>query len=106
MNEILFQIILGVISILGAILTGIIVPFVKEKIGNEKLAKYEQWASMAVECAEMLFKEQGMGEQKKQYVVDFLNKTFNKNRVVITPQQIEVLVEAAVKSMKLQENAA
>lgn len=106
MNEILFQIILGVVSILGAILTGIVVPFVKEKIGNEKLAKYEEWALMAVECAEMLFKEQGMGEQKKQYVIDFLNKMFNKNRVVITEQQIEVLVEAAVKSMKLQENAA
>lgn len=106
MNEILFQIVLGVISVLGAVLTGIVVPFVKEKIGNEKLAKYEQWASMAVECAEMLFKEQGMGEQKKQYVVDFLNKMFNKNRVVITPEQIEVLIEAAVKSMKLEEKAA
>ena len=104
MNDIVFQIVLGAISIMGAILTGIVVPFVKEKIGNEKLAKYEQWASMAVECAEMLFKEQGMGEQKKQYVVDFLNKMFNKNKVVITPEQIEVLVEAAVKSMKLEES--
>lgn len=105
MNDVLFQIILGVVSILGAILTGIVVPFVKEKIGNEKLTKYEEWASMAVECAEMLFKEQGMGEEKKEYVVDFLNNMFNKNKVVITPEQIEVLVEAAVKSMKLEEQA-
>ena len=104
MNDILFQIVLGVISILGTILTGIIIPYIKEKIGNEKLAKYEYWASMAVECAEMIFKEQGMGETKKEYVVNFLNQMFNKNKVVITEEQIEILVESAVKQMKIQEN--
>lgn len=104
MNETLFQIILGVISILGTILTSIIVPYIKEKIGNEKLAKYEYWASMAVECAEMIFKEQGMGETKKEYVINFLNQMFNKNKVVITEEQIEILVESAVKQMKLNED--
>lgn len=104
MNETLFQIILGVISILGTILTSIIVPYIKEKIGNEKLTKYEYWASMAVECAEMIFNEQGMGETKKEYVVNFLNQMFNKNKVVITEEQIEILVESAVKQMKLNED--
>ena len=59
---------------------------------------------MAVKCAEMIFKEQGMGEAKKEYVVNFLNEMFNKNKVVITSEQIEILVEAAVKELKLSEN--
>lgn len=104
MDERIFQIILALIPILGAIITGFIIPFIKEKIGAEKLAKYEYWASMAVKCAEMLFKEQGMGETKKEYVVNFLNEMFNKNKVVITSEQIEVLVESAVKELKLSEN--
>lgn len=104
MDEKIFQIILASIPVFGAIITGFIIPFIKEKIGAEKLAKYEYWTSMAVKCAEMIFKEQGMGEAKKEYVVSFLNEMFNKNKVVITSEQIEILVEAAVKELKLSEN--
>ena len=103
MDERLFQIILALIPIIGAIITGFVIPFIKEKIGAEKLAKYKHWANLAVRAAEMLWTESGKGSDKKQYVVDFLNKMFNKNKVVITEQQIEVLVESAVKEMKLEE---
>ena len=104
MNDVLIKIILGLISILGTVITCIVVPYIKEKLGNEKLAKYEYWASMAVSAAEMIFKEQGMGETKKEYVVNFLNEMFNKNKIVITEEQIEILIEACVKQMKLEEN--
>lgn len=103
MDENLFKIILALISILGTILTGVIVPYIREKIGNERLAKYEYWASMAVQCAEMMFKEQGMGKDKKEYVVNFLNEMFNKNKIVITQEQLNILIESAVKNMKLSE---
>lgn len=104
MNEKLFEIVLMFIPILVAIITSFVIPFIKEKIGSEKLAKYEYWASLAVKAAEMMWAESGKGADKKQYVVDFLNNMFNKNKVVITEQQIEILVEAAVKQMKLEEN--
>ena len=103
MDERLFQIILALIPVIGAILTGVIVPYIQEKISNEKLVKYEYWASMAVACAEMIFKEQGMGKTKKEYVVNFLNEMFNKNKVVITEEQLNILVESCVKEMKLNE---
>lgn len=103
MDEKWFNLILALIPILGAILTGVIIPLIKEKIGNEKLAKYEEWATLAVYSAEMLFTEKGMGAAKKEYVVQFLNKMFNKNKVVITEEQISILIEAAVKQMKLEE---
>lgn len=103
MNQILFKILLALISILGTILTGVVIPYVKEKIGNEKLSKYEEWATLAVQSAEMIFSEQGMGKTKKEYVVNFLNEMFNKNKIVITEEQLNILVESAVKEMKLNE---
>lgn len=103
MDERLFQIILALIPILSTILTVYIIPYIKEKLGNERLAKYEYWASMAVECAEMIFREQGMGADKKEYVVNFLNNMFNKNKIVITEEQMNILVESCVKQMKLNE---
>jgi LL-H family phage holin len=104
MDERLFQIILAIIPILGAVITGFVIPFIKEKIGAERLKKYEHWACLAVKAAEMLWTESGSGADKKQYVVDFLNNMFNKKKVVITEQQIEILIESAVKYMKLEEN--
>ena len=104
MNEVLFKIVFALLSILCTILTGVIVPYIKEKIGNEKLAKYEEWAMLGVQCAEMIFKEKGMGADKKKYVVNFLNEMFNENEVIITEKQLEILIESAVKQMKLEEN--
>lgn len=103
MDEKIFDLILLLIPIVGTILTTYIIPLIKEWIGNEKLAKYEEWTSMAVRAAELLFNESGMGEKKKEYVVEFLTDMFNKKKVVITEQQIEILIEAAVKQMKLEE---
>lgn len=104
MNGQLFQIILALIPVLGTIITVYVIPLLKEKIGNAKLKKYEEWAKLAVQSAEMIFKAQGMGTDKKAYVVKFLNEMFNKKKVVITEEQIEILIESCVKQMKLEES--
>lgn len=104
MNDVLFKIIIEIISILGIVLTYILIPYLKEKIGNEKLSKYKKWALYAVQCAEMIFSEQGMGKTKKEYVISFLNNMFNKNKVVITEEQLNILIESCVKEMKISEN--
>lgn len=100
MDERVFEIILAIIPIIGAILTAYVIPLIKENINNEKLAKYKYWASMAVKAAEMIWTESGKGQDKKEYVVNYLNKLFNSKKTVLTKEQIEVLIEAAVKEMK------
>lgn len=100
MDQRIFDLIMAIIPVLGVILTSFIIPYFKEMIGNEKLNKYQEWANMAVKAAELLFTESGMGAEKKEYVVKFLTEQFNKNKVVITEEQMNILVESAVKSMK------
>lgn len=104
MDQKIFDLIVAVIPVLGVILTSFIIPYFKEQIGNEKLNKYKEWATMGVKAAEMLFTESGMGAEKKEYVVKFLTEQFNKNKVVITEEQMNILIESAVKSMKETEN--
>lgn len=103
MDERIFELILTIISVLGTIITIFIIPYIKEKIGNEKLAKYEYWVEMAVRAAEMLFTESGSGAEKKEYVINFLTDMFNKNKINITKEQMEILIEAAVKQLKIEE---
>lgn len=104
MDQKWFDLIVAIIPVLGVILTSFIIPYFKEQIGNERLNKYQEWATMAVKTAEMLFTGSGMGVEKRAYVVKFLAEQFNKNKVVITEEQMEILIESAVKSMKENEN--
>lgn len=47
----------------------------------------------------MLWKETGHGEDKKAYVVDFLTNMFNSKKVVITKEQMDILIESAVQEL-------
>ena len=103
MDDGLFQIILAVIPVLCTVLTAYIVPYIKAKIGTENLSKYEYWVNIAVKAAEMIWTETGHGADKKQYVVDFMNNMFNSKKIIITEEQINLLIESAVKNMKIEE---
>jgi hypothetical protein len=103
MDNRLFELILAFVPVLGTIITAFIVPYIKAKIGTENLAKYEYWVNIAVRAAEMIWVETGHGEDKKAYVVEFMNKLFNSKKTVITEEQINVLIEAAVKQLKIEE---
>lgn len=103
MDNRLFQIILAVIPVLCTILTVYIVPYIKAKIGTENLSKYEYWVNIAVKAAEMIWTETGHGADKKQYVIEFMNNMFNSKKIIITEEQINLLIESAVKNMKIEE---
>ena len=103
MNENLLSIILLLVPVFGAIITKYIIPLIKAKVGNENLATIVKWITYAVKCAEMIFEGEKQGQNKKEYVVNFITDMFNKKKVVITKEQLEVLIEAAVKELKSGE---
>ena len=99
MNQRLFEIILTLIPVSGAVITYFIVPYIKANIDSSKLTQCKEWTKLAVKTAEMLWKETGHGNDKKQFVIDFLNKMFSSKNIVITEEQLNVLIESAVKEM-------
>lgn len=100
MDNRLFEVILALIPVLGAIITYFIIPYIKTNMDSAKLAQYKEWATLAVKSAEMLWRETGHGEDKKTYVVNFLTEMFNSRKITITEEQMNVLIESAVKEMK------
>lgn len=89
------------IPILGAILTYLIVPLILQKTTKQQRENIYFWVTVAVQAAEMIYKEKGQGKLKKEYVVDFLvSKGIN-----ITIQELDVLIEAAVKELNMAQEA-
>ena len=99
MDEKIFAIILACIPIIGTIITLYVIPYLKNKIGAENLNNIDYWIRKGVEAAEVLFDAPKSGEQKKAYVIDFINKMFNSKKTVITTEQIEILLEATWKEL-------
>lgn len=99
MNEQVFNIVILLIPVIGAIITGILVPYIKTKISVTQMDEIVKWVSKAVQAAEVLFDTPKSGEEKREYVINFIDKMFNSKKEVITRDQIRILLEAAWKQM-------
>lgn len=88
-----------IIPILGAIVTYIIVPFIMQKTSKEQRDNIFMWVKIAVAAAEQM-QEAGLIEiPKKEYVIEFIkDKGFD-----ITYEDLEIIVEAAVKELNLEQ---
>ena len=90
----------AVIALIAAIVTTFLIPWIKSKIDAAKLAQIVEWVGIAVRAAEQIYNESGMGEKKKQYVLDFLaSKGFT-----LDPDSINAMIEAAVKDLNIEQN--
>jgi len=99
MNEQLFNIVLLLIPVIGAVITGFIVPYLKTKVSATQMEEITRWVAEAVEAAEVLFDEPKSGAEKREYVIGFIDRMFNSKKKVITEDQIRVLLEASWRQM-------
>ena len=104
MNDIIFEIVKVVVMVAALVITRYLIPWLKEKIGADKLAVAEKWARYAVLKAQQVLWEQG-GQDKKAYVTEFLKEILMAKNIALSDEQLDVLIEAAVKQMKIEENA-
>lgn len=99
MDDRLFQVVLACIPVFGAIMTYFIVPYLKSKVTATQMEEITKMVVKAVAAAEVLFDVPKSGNEKREYVINFIDKMFNSKKEVITKEQIRVLLEAAWKEM-------
>ncbi|HAS91921.1 MAG TPA: holin [Clostridiales bacterium] len=92
MNNVVYQIATLIISLIGVVLTSLVVPLVKTKVNKNKLTIAEMWVNVAVAAAEQIFSAPQQGTNKKKYVIEFLNS----KGITLTEEELNVLIEAAV----------
>ena len=92
----LTPIITTVLTLIFSLITAFLIPYIKTKVSAEQFATIKLWVQVAVQAAEMLYVGSGRGEEKKKYVLDFLNsKGFTLNT-----EEIDNLIESAVLELK------
>lgn len=90
------QIIVSIIGLLMAVVTGILVPYIRSKTTTEKFNQIVFWTNIAVQAAEQIYVGTGMGEKKKMYVQKFLiEKGLNLDEAAL-----DAVIESAVLELK------
>lgn len=100
MNDLTFNILKIVISITVAIVSSYIIPLLREKVTDSKNKRLLEMVEIAVKAAEQTIKGSGQGAVKKDEVIKFVSKWMIAHGVLITEEQLDQLIEAAVFNMK------
>lgn len=85
----------AIVTLLVAVITAFVIPMLRAKLTNEKLAEVQLWVTVAVRAAEQLFNGHDQGQAKKQFVVDSLAK----HGFTIDADQLDQMIEAAVNEL-------
>lgn len=80
-----------IITVLSALITGFLIPSLKNKLSAEKREQLLYWVNIAVKAAEQLYGSK-TGKQKKEYVVSFL---LSKG-IVFDVDEVTALIESEV----------
>lgn len=89
------QIVLAIITILGTVLTAIMVPWIRSKKTKEELEEIFKWADIFVHFAEELYKATPKaGKEKHELVKEKLKELFG-----LDDEQCDIIIKALVNKM-------
>ena len=90
------NIVSAVITLIMVVITTFLIPWLKNKLDTDKFEKIQAWTKVAVQAAEMIYIGVGRGEEKKAYVIQYLNEKGFK----LDTATIDALIESAVHELK------
>lgn len=80
-----------------------VVPFIETKLKESQYSWAAEIINNAVRAYEQTVSGQGMGEDKFQLVMEFVNRELGKLGIKLSEEQITVLIEAAVQAMNAEQ---
>ena len=81
-----------VLSIISVLITGVLIPLLKQRYGKEKVTNVLEAVDIAVKAAEQIYTKSGQGQLKKQYVLMRLNE----QGIKLSEKELDDMIEASV----------
>lgn len=81
-----------------AAIAAFVIPWLKERYGNEKLEKARHWVEIAVYAAEKMYGA-GRGDEKLAYAEEFLAQ----HKIKLDLDTLKAMVDAEIKKMEQAE---
>lgn len=99
MNELTMIVLKIVVAVAVTLITGFLIPLLKNLIGNIKDQNLRNAVEAAVQAAEQTIKGSGAGAAKKEDVLKSMLDWCQEHGVNLTDKQLDQLIESAVFAM-------
>lgn len=100
----LTQIIVALIGLLSIVITALVVPLLKAKTTAAQWTNIVAWTQTAVQAAEVIYKGAGRGEEKREYVINWVTNEAKKHGIEVDVDTVRIALENAWKQMTEGEN--
>ena len=100
MNDLIFKIIEIVVYVLFAAAFRYLIPWITTQLKHSKYDLLAQIIEDAVYATEQTIKGDGMGEKRKAVVMRYAIKACEKYNIALNGEQIDMLIESAVKGLQ------
>lgn len=98
-TELITKIVEAVLTILLALISAYVIPWLKTKIGQDKMDQLNSFIELAVRAAEQLYTPEEW-EQKKAYVVGLAQAKIQQLGIGLTEDQLDAIIEGIVNAVK------
>ena len=98
-TEVITLVIKALVLALSALITTVVIPYIKGKVGENKYNEIKFYIEYAVRCAEQLYTPE-QWDEKKKYVMNYILTKANELGVEMTEEDLNVLVEGIVNEVK------
>lgn len=86
----------SIIALIAALISAFLIPYIKTRISAEKYAEVQEWVTVAVRAAEMIYTGTGRGAEKKRYVLEFLEG----KGYTLDSTSVDNMIESAVLNLQ------
>lgn len=102
MSEMMMEILKVIVMLAVLLVIKYLIPLIKAQIGAKQMDEIRAWVKDTVLMAQQVYDAKS-GPERKAIVVDLLHNILIKKNIDISEEQINTLIEAAVKAMKMQD---
>ena len=93
----------ALIGLAVAVITAVVIPWIRAKVGEAKWAQLQQIAIVAVHAAEQLYQGSGQGEKKLEHALEQVQLAMKKQGLTFDAEVVKTAIEAAVLGLKSGE---
>lgn len=90
----------AVIGLAAALITVFLIPYIKSKTTAEQREDLKDWIALAVKAAEKLYEGAGRGNEKREFVLEWLEK----HNFTVDDETLRLVMEAFVKDLDSEIN--
>lgn len=98
------EVVVAIIGVASIFITSVVYPLIKSKLTNSQWETIKNYALAGVQAAEILFNAQGKGEEKLEWVSEYIEAQCAAHGIKIDMNTVRIAIENAWKSLGLDHS--